>query len=419
MTLTKTAFAVLCCSATLCGRAQTDTNEPPREWIDTDTGHRVLRLSAEPGSESFYFNVNPFTPDGTKMAFTAPSGIYALDLATHQVTQVVAGKRLRVLEVGRKTGQVYYNQGTNVFAADLTTKAVKRVATLPRGSHAVAVNCDETVIAGTTTLDSEAIQREESREQAASNLDSERKSKAKNIEERFDQHTEMELFCRNLATGETKSFDRCHDWLNHLQFSPTDPTLLLFAHEGPWHKVDRVWLIHSDGTGLMLVHQRRMIMEIAGHEFWSHDGSTVWYDLQTPRGEDFWLGGYNVLNGTRTQYHLQRNEWSVHYNISPDGTVFSGDGGGPGMVAHADNGKWIYLFHPEMNTDVMGTNLDKSALVHTGVFRSERLINMAEHDYSLEPNATFTPDMKWLVFRSNMSGTNYVYAVEVNKAVTK
>ena len=30
-----------------------------------------------------------------------------------------------------------------------------------------------------------------------------------------------------------------HDWLNHLQFSPTDPTLLMFCHEGPWHKVDR------------------------------------------------------------------------------------------------------------------------------------------------------------------------------------
>jgi len=26
--------------------------EPPREWIDPDTGHRVIRLSAEPDSAS-------------------------------------------------------------------------------------------------------------------------------------------------------------------------------------------------------------------------------------------------------------------------------------------------------------------------------------------------------------------------------
>ncbi len=35
---------------------------------------------------------------------------------------------------------------------------------------------------------------------------------------------------------------------------------------------------------------------------------------------------------------------------------------------------------------------------------------------SLEPNVTFTPDGKWIVFRSNMHGPSYVYAVEVAKA---
>jgi hypothetical protein len=44
------------------------TSSPPREtrteWIDRDTGHRVVQLSREPGSESLYFNLNPFTPDG-------------------------------------------------------------------------------------------------------------------------------------------------------------------------------------------------------------------------------------------------------------------------------------------------------------------------------------------------------------------
>ena len=43
-----------------------------------------------------------------------------------------------------------------------------------------------------------------------------------------------------------------------------------------------------------------MAMEIFGHEFWSADGKTIWYDLQTPRGEDFWLAGYNVETGART-----------------------------------------------------------------------------------------------------------------------
>jgi oligogalacturonide lyase len=50
------------------------------------------------------------------------------------------------------------------------------------------------------------------------------------------------------------------------------------------------------------------------------------------------------------------------------------------------------------------------------VFHSERLVNMAKHDYALEPNGMFSPDMKWLIFRSNLSGANQVYAVELEKA---
>jgi oligogalacturonide lyase len=142
------------------------------------------------------------------------------------------------------------------------------------------------------------------------------------MEERLAKHYPMELFFYNLKTGKTKKVNRCTDWLGHLQFSPTDPNLLMFCHEGPWHKVDRIWTIRTDGSHLKLIHQRTMIMEIAGHEFWSADGKTIWYDLQTPRGEDFWVAGYNVESGARTWYHLQRDEWSVHFNVSPDNALF-------------------------------------------------------------------------------------------------
>jgi hypothetical protein len=31
----------------------------------------------------------------------------------------------------------------------------------------------------------------------------------------------------------------------------------------------------------------------------------------------------------------------------------------------------------------------------------------------LEPNLHFTPDMKWIIFRSNLHGAIHVYAVEI------
>ncbi len=121
----------------------------------------------------------------------------------------------------------------------------------------------------------------------------------------------------------------------------------MFCHEGPWQKVDRIWTMHTDGSHIVQVHKRTMAGEIFGHEFWRHDGKTIWYDLQTPRGEDFWLAGYNVETGERTWYHLQRDEWSIHFNVTRDGKLFCGDGGDPGQVAKAKDGQWIYLFPRE------------------------------------------------------------------------
>ena len=139
--------------------------------------------------------------------------------------------------------------------------------------------------------------------------------------------------------------------------------------------------------------------------------------VQTPRSQDFWLAGYNVSSGDRIWYHLERSEWSVHYNVSRDGTLFAGDGGGPNSVAAPGNGQWIYLFRPELVSDRTDGQLANSKeLIRPAVFKAEKLVNLSKHNYSLEPNVTFTPDMKWIVFRSNMFGPTHVFAVEIQKA---
>jgi oligogalacturonide lyase len=106
----------------------------------------------------------------------------------------------------------------------------------------------------------------------------------------------------------------------------------------------------------------------------------------------------------------------VHFNIAPDGRSFLGDGGDPEMVAHAKDGKWLYLFHSEPVTNAAGIGApDENELIHPGTLRAQRLVNLSRHQYKLEPNATFTPDGNWIVFRSNMHGGSQVYAVEVAK----
>jgi oligogalacturonide lyase len=373
--------------------------EPPREWIDPDTGHRVVRLSDEPGSSSFYFHQNRYTANGDKMVFSTKDGLSVLDFKTRKIKLLVQGPS-RDAVVGKNTRQVFYMKDDTVYATNIDTGATRTIVTRP-GLHSgsgLAVNADETLLAG-SFVESKTESKEEQPPPERASHDDNPPGKGAMMERRLAARIPMALYTINIKTGEVKTFNHSTDWLNHVQFSPSDPDLIMFCHEGPWHKVDRIWTIRTDGTGLRKIHARKMDMEIAGHEFFNPDGKIIWYDLQTPKGKEFWLAGVVLATGEAIRYKVQREDWSVHFNISPDGKLFAGDGGGPSSVAAPGNGQWIYLFTPE-----------------TGTLKVERLVNLAKHNYRLEPNVTFAPDGKWIVFRSNMFGPTQIYAVEVRKA---
>jgi oligogalacturonide lyase len=405
----------MCFAAAVCA-ACVFAADPPTSWIDPDTGHRVVRLTKEPGSASLYFNQNGYTADGKEMVYTTPEGISALNLATGEAHSVVKG-RVRIVVTGRKTQNVYYTQGPELFGTNVDTLETRRLGKLPPRASIATINADETLAAG-TYIEGDGLdynQRPGAQGQAPQPQQlNQPANKGQMMEQRLAARLPMAMFTMDTRTGEVKVIHRATDWLNHLEFSPTDPTLLMFCHEGPWHKVDRIWTIRTGGTEITKIHNRTMAGEIFGHEFWSPDGKTIWYDLQTPRGEDFWLAGHNVETGERIQYHLQRDEWSIHFNVTPDGKLFCGDGGDPGQVARAKNGQWIYLFHPS-RIEFSGM-LNSKEFAQPGVFRAEKLVNMSKHNYRLEPNVSFTPDRKWVVFRSNMFGETYAFAVEVEKA---
>jgi len=200
------------------------------------------------------------------------------------------------------------------------------------------------------------------------------------MEERLAARIPMGMFTVNVKTGEVKTIHKSTDWLNHLEFSPTDPTLLMFCT-----KVRGTRSTASGPSGPMAATSPR-----STHAPWRWKSSamssghptakTIWYDLQTPRGEVFWLAGYNVETKERTWYHLERNEWSIHFNVTKDGKLFCGDGGDPGQVARATDGEWIYLFRPEL---IPNRGIEDKNFVNPGVLHSERLVNMSKHQYKL------------------------------------
>lgn len=371
-------------------------DDPPLEWIEA-TGHRVVRLSREAGSASLYFHQNAYAADGDKMIFATRDGLSTVDLKTRAIEEVVPG-RVSSVVVGRKTRQVFYFKEGTVYATHLDTKVTRAIVTRPelRSGSGLAVNADETLLAGSYVEGAGRPSPQSPQPPANTQVLAAPPPTGQSLEERWAARRPMALYTISIKDGAVTSFHHGTDWLNHVQLSPTDPGLLMFCHEGPWHKVDRIWTIRTDDTGLRKMHTRTMDMEIAGHEFFGPDGKTIWYDLQTPKSQAFWLAGVDIATGAMTKYSVKREHWSVHFNASPDGKLFSGDGGGPRSVAAPGNGQWIYLFTPR-----------------NGALDAERLVDLTKHDYQLEPNASFTPDGKWIVFRSNIHGASHVYAVEV------
>jgi oligogalacturonide lyase len=122
--------------------------EPPKSWVDPDTGHRVVRLTNEPGSASLYFNQNGYTADGKEMVYTTPEGIGVLNLATGETRNVVKD-RVRIIVTGHKTQSVYYIKAGEVYATNVDTLETRKLGKLPPRGSVATVNADETLVAGT------------------------------------------------------------------------------------------------------------------------------------------------------------------------------------------------------------------------------------------------------------------------------
>jgi oligogalacturonide lyase len=132
--------------------------------------------------------------------------------------------------------------------------------------------------------------------------------------------------------------------LGHFQFSPDDPTIGAFCHEGPWNLVtQRIWLIDFASREVRPCY-RQAEQDSIGHEFWTQDGY-MFFDNRGP-GHD------GTITSHRTQAvmtDVQVNENAMipfvglvdrkgrlvrqidmpyycnHYHANPDNTVLVGD----------------------------------------------------------------------------------------------
>ncbi|HEX2628020.1 MAG TPA: hypothetical protein VHM26_03385, partial [Chitinophagaceae bacterium] len=206
----------------------------PNEWIDKDTRHHIVKLTRNGGSNlSFYFHNNPFY--GNRMVYynSSPNDLtgvskqetystnsrnkqlHILDLTTLKSEQLSFHPSPMNGEIlDRKNGIVYYQVKDSVFAVTISTKKNELVYVFPDGFKAsiTTVNADGTLLGGAKSDDKEK------------EIFKNNPAKSSYFNLIYEAKLPRTLFTLNTKTKQLDRLFTDSAWLNHVQFSPTDPS---------------------------------------------------------------------------------------------------------------------------------------------------------------------------------------------------
>src|SRR3954470_7602505 len=104
----------------------------PRDWIDPDTGHRIIRLTDDAGGSTLYFHDNAFSPEGDTLMVNTPAGIAIGDVAaigTPRGRLTLVGPGLRGRYFARRSREIYVagRGGMPVTALNVDTRQTRTV----------------------------------------------------------------------------------------------------------------------------------------------------------------------------------------------------------------------------------------------------------------------------------------------------
>ena len=128
-----------------------DNQNVPVMWLDSDAGHKVTRLTNEPGSRSLYFNQNAFTPDGKQMVYLVDKSIYVVNPIENNPSRLLVTGPVSSIVVGRKNPTVYFTRPDDrgFYAINVNTAQTLKILDLPPHARITTLNADETLAAGT------------------------------------------------------------------------------------------------------------------------------------------------------------------------------------------------------------------------------------------------------------------------------
>lgn len=357
-----------------------------RKYKDSKTGHTVWQMTNTPGkiTHAQYFTQSATTPDGRWLIYGSNrSGVegqglnlFKMDLQTGKSIQLTDSKncvpRWSCLSPNGK--EVYFIEDLNRFrVVNIETLKERDLCVIEecKRPHQISVSPDNKYFV--SAFREEAVDVEDTRDFDVL---------ARNFLAR------SAIFVVRTDTGEVHRLLDGNTPRGHVQYCPADSSLILYAYQGPWYFVQRVWLINADGTNNRPIFLQTNYEGIR-HEFWSESGRSI----------------YATCVGGRQPQGL----WAIDLDGTNERCVLAGSCLAHG-TANAQEDRFVVdeLYH-DCKTGLWMARKgcpEPELLCQTGVSWEDK-----EQEY--HPHPRFLPNGTGVSFTSAMSGSPEVYIVEV------
>ncbi len=284
-------------------------------FIDKKTGAKITQLTNQGINFNLYFTETSLSPDGKSVYFvsnracpeTEQVQLFHINLEDGVITQLtdaVGG----VYHVTNTPDCEYfaYAAEKDIHLLHLPTMEDKIIYTEKEKYliSMVSINCDKTRIGFMRVEDVDAI--------------ADGGPNYAGFKEKMFATKESRVYWMNLDGSDLKQVFRDTCWLQHFQFSPDDPKIAMFCHEGPWNYIQqRIWVIDME-KGEVWPCFRQVEEDCVGHEFWTQDGDIVFDNRRD--GHD------GTISNTKEQVYATHTESSgaiPYFGFAKkDGTVY-------------------------------------------------------------------------------------------------
>jgi len=375
-----------------------------RDYLDPLSGRGVRQLTDSPAEDYHLYFYNPsVTPDGKYLIFfserTGVSNLFRLDLQSGQILQLTNARPVRaeywpfteavqgvgacLAALGNHGQEVFYFEGTDLFAVEIENLKRRQLLGLPsdrRPSMLQANAGGDTLVFATWD---EALFMERSHRACAGETFP---------DEQFFQETISTIMRVDALTGQAEEVLRREKfWINHVHVNPHNRDIILFCHEYSGLP-DRMWLLDTASRKCEPI-PGQGADEWYEHEFWSADGERVCFHGGSVGDNTQGFGGWCCSDGTEyyKAYHSTSGRAYAHYNLHADGRTMVTDGEArPGCISrvHLLEGKQVFEVLCRHDSYTFGD------------------------DQRCHPHPSFTPDGRQVIFTSNRTGSSNVYLAD-------